>query len=32
MIHLDSRNNEKEKIVELINSSIDKPDYELECL
>jgi hypothetical protein len=32
MIHLDSRNGEKEKIVELINSSIDKPEYELECL
>ena len=32
MIHLDSRNSEKEKILELINSSIDKPDYELECL
>jgi len=32
MIHLDSRNGDKEKILELINSSIDKPDYELECL
>ena len=32
MIHLDSRNGEKEKILELINNSIDKPDYELECL
>ena len=32
MIHLDSRNGEKDKILELINSSIDKPDYELECL
>ena len=32
MIHLDSRNGEKEKILELIHSSIDKPEYELECL
>jgi len=32
MIHLDSRNGEKDKILELIHSSIDKPDYELECL
>ena len=32
MIHLDSRNGEKDKILELINNSIDKPDYELECL
>ena len=32
MIHLDSRHGEKEKILELINNSIDKPDYELECL
>ena len=32
MIHLDSRNGEKEKILELIDNTIDKPDHELECL
>ena len=32
MIHLDARSGEKDKILELINSSIDKPNYELECL
>jgi hypothetical protein len=32
MIHLDSRTGEKEKIYELINNTIDKPNFELECL
>ena len=32
MIHLDARSGEKDKIVELINNSIDKQNYELECL
>ena len=32
MIHLDARSGEKDKILELINSAIDKPNYELECL
>ena len=32
MIHLDSRNGEKEKLLQVINDTIDKPDYELECL
>jgi hypothetical protein len=32
MIHLDTRNGEKDKILTLINSTIDKPNFELECL
>ena len=32
MIHLNQKNGEKDKILELINSSISKSDYELECL
>ena len=31
-MQLDSRTGEKEKILELINNTIDKPNYELECL
>ena len=31
MIHLNQKNGEKDKILELINSAIDKPNYELEC-
>ena len=32
MINLNQKNGEKDKILELINSSISKSDYELECL
>ena len=32
MIHLNTNTGEKEKIVSLITNTIDKPDYELECL
>ena len=32
MIHLNQKTGEKDKILELINSSISKSDYELECL
>ena len=32
MMQLDSRTGEKEKILELINNTIDKSNYELECL
>jgi len=32
MIHLDSRSGEKDKILELINFSVDKTNNELECL
>ena len=32
MIHLNQKNGEKDKILDLINSSISKSDYELECL
>ena len=32
MIHLDTQSGEKDKIISLINSSIDKHNYELECL
>jgi len=32
MIQLNQKNGEKDKILELINSSISKSDYELECL
>ena len=32
MIHLDKKLGEKEKIIELITHSVDKSEYELECL
>jgi len=32
MIRLDTRNNEKEQIQDLLGSAIDNPEYELECL
>lgn len=32
MIHLDSRANEKEQILEILNSAIDNDELELECL